>query len=190
MRFITTYPIVASTVLVMVLGGPAWGSEAADEQSRTPRLSDKVSMQQLVPASPPPAGDESSDLTDIRNQAGDAQAVSQLPDDIEVADDDAAPELEISKETETASAMSPERRLYQEVAQVWRTIRSQGLQPTPELIAREIGPDALSAFLNQNPDASGIFGQDSDELPLENPDLGGLELPDGAIVVLPPGTDG
>jgi hypothetical protein len=91
-----------------------------------------------------------------------------------------APESAIGTPEQT-----PELALYQQVAQVWSTIRQRGQQPTPELIAREIGPDQLTKFLGQIPNAPKIFGVDSDTLPLPKP--GSEPLPVGAgIVVLPP----
>ncbi|MGB7407505.1 MAG: hypothetical protein WA908_03300 [Pontixanthobacter sp.] len=108
--------------------------------------------------------------------------IAQLPGDIEAIDPaDPAAEQIISRPVE-----SPEARLYAQVAEVWETIRSRGQQPTPELIAREIGPDSLTTFLDQNPGAEGMFGEDSDELPLDGPDLDFL----GSDAVFLPPADG
>ncbi len=107
-------------------------------------------------------------------------AMSQIPNDARVA--------EAVKDTpENAVAgeeSSPELDLYNQVARVWTTIRLRGQQPTPELIAREIGPDQLSRFLGQVPNAGKIFGVDSDTLPIPKP--GREPIPLGAgIVILP-----
>ncbi|MCM8732188.1 hypothetical protein ACFO8O_14585 [Hephaestia sp. GCM10023244] len=91
--------------------------------------------------------------------------VAQLPGDAEALSTAAAPESEL----EQATPRSPRADLYAEVAAVWEVIRRRGQQPTPELIAREIGPDMLARFLNTFPGSEGIFGIDSDRLPLKPP---------------------
>ncbi len=94
-------------------------------------------------------------------------AVDQLPDTIDLPGDAAGPEAGLA-------AVPPERprdSLYLEVANAWEMIRRRGQQPTPELIAREIGPDMLARFLNQFPGSESMFGKDSDRLPVAPPSL-------------------
>ncbi len=126
-------------------------------------------------------GDEDSFQIAIKgsDETGEAN-VGQLPGDLELADDESGPEQAISK-----PYVSPEAALYGQVAEAWQVIRQRGQQPTPELIAREIGPDTLARFLDQNPAAGDIFGQDSDDLPVDEP--GPEQLPEGGIFILPPG---
>ena len=109
---------------------------------------------------------------------GKPAAVEQLPEDLELGEGEEGPEAHIVR-----IEQSPEERLYRDVAEVWETIRKRGQQPTPELIAREIGPDTLARFLDQNPGAAAAFGQDSDTLPVPGPE--GIEFPDGSVFALP-----
>jgi hypothetical protein len=88
--------------------------------------------------------------------------MTQLPADTEAAG--AAPNPEAALEDPTDR--SPRKDLYREVAAVWETIRRRGQQPTPELIAREIGPDNLARFLSTFPGSENMFGVDSDHLPV------------------------
>lgn len=104
--------------------------------------------------------------------------VEQLADDLELSADQEAPEAHMVRKQQ-----SPEERLYRDVADVWETIRRRGQQPTPELIAREIGPDALARFLDQNPGAEAAFGQDSDTLPVPSPE--DLDTMTGGVFTLP-----
>jgi len=115
-------------------------------------------------------------LKKIRQKAGGPIDVSQLPEDIDLANDQGAPETAIARTDQT-----PELKLYRQVAEVWQTIRQKGQQPTPELIAREIGPDALATFLDQNPGAESIFGEDTDSLPVARP--GDLNQSQGGFLV-------
>ncbi|WP_147373672.1 hypothetical protein [Hephaestia caeni] len=91
--------------------------------------------------------------------------VSQLPGDAEILPSAPAPEAGL----EQVTRRSPQADLYAEVAAVWELIRRRGQQPTPELIAREIGPDLLARFLNTFPGSEGMFGVDSDVLPIKPP---------------------
>ena len=105
---------------------------AGNEESR-----DKVRMDHLSQPASGRASVVEDDLSALRGDTTLKKAVPQLPPDIEVVDEDAAPENDIRE----GQPQSPELVLYAQVAEVWSTLRSQGLQPTPELIAREIGPD-------------------------------------------------
>lgn len=92
-------------------------------------------------------------------------AVSQLPPDAVVPLATPAPETDLAN----AHTVSPEATLYGQVAAVWEVIRRRGQQPTPELIAREIGPDMLSRFLTQFPGSEAMFSANSDKLPVATP---------------------
>lgn len=104
-----------------------------------------------------------------------AVSVSQLPEDLE-ADDAAA-------ESEPSLASQDKTDLTGEVARAFELIRERGQQPTPELIAREIGPDRLAAYLNQNPEGVDIFTRDALPDPTQSTDP---DLTTGGVIVLPP----
>jgi hypothetical protein len=91
--------------------------------------------------------------------------VTQLPADTETVDPTPNPEAALEDPTDR----SPRKELYREVAAVWEAIRRRGQQPTPELIAREIGPDNLARFLSAFPGSEAMFGIDSDQLPIDAP---------------------
>lgn len=94
-----------------------------------------------------------------------ATTIEQLPPTVDLPPEASAPESSLEK----TAPKSPRAGLYDEVAMAWEVIRKRGQQPTPELIAREIGPDVLARFLNQFPGAETIFGRDSDTLPYAPP---------------------
>ncbi len=78
--------------------------------------------------------------------------VSQLPPLLDIKSNDAAPEAEL----ETAP-VDPDRALQAEVLRAWQSLRQRGQQPTPELVAKEIGPEALARFLATAPGAERLF---------------------------------
>lgn len=78
------------------------------------------------------------------NRAAD---VAQLPDTARADDGDS------DEEALLAARIMPTRTTSAEVARAFEIIRSRGQVPTPELIAREIGPDALQSYLQTNPGA-------------------------------------
>ncbi len=126
---------------------PATMAPATIDQLSRPRMSaPEVATRQAAP--PPPAGTR--------------PAMQQLPGNLAIRNEGDAPERTIGQDQRQA----PSEQLYNQVADVWRSLRQQGQQPTPELIAREIGPDALARFLNTFPGSERIFGADSDILPL------------------------
>ncbi len=154
--------------------------EAPQIAARSVRDGERLGVDQIVlPTSNDAPNGFQIESTEPSNE-GQAQ-VGQLPGDLEVPDDDGTgPEQAISRPIQ-----SPEAKLFGRVAEAWQLIRERGQQPTPELIAREIGPDQLATFLDQNPAATDIFGQDSDTLPVD--EVPGLEqLPDGGIFLIPP----
>ncbi len=78
--------------------------------------------------------------------------VNQLPPMLDVGTNHAAPEAEL----EVAPA-DPDRALQAEVLRAWQSLRQRGQQPTPELVAKEIGPEALARFLATSPGAERLF---------------------------------
>lgn len=153
--------LLASAMLMM--GSPAGASPLPETEK------DDARIKQIQ------TGDRSSEKATIGPlKIGNAEdrkrtaAIGQLPSDAE-APADAGPEMNIG-----LSEGGPDASLYDQVAEVWTMIRRRGMQPTPELIAREIGPDALARFLDQYPGATGMFGKDQDTLPVDHPDRGAL----------------
>lgn len=110
--------------------------------------------------------------------------IGQLPSDAQAPDDGVGPEANIG-----ISAPGPAGGLYGEVAEVWTMIRKRGLQPSPELIAREIGPDTLAQFLDKYPGAADMFGVDQDVLPVD-PTGGGTDLPGAGVTISLPNSGG
>ena len=102
--------------------------------------------------------------------------VPQLPQTLE------APRESARGEAVLSSGEDSKKNLAAEVARAVEFIRQRGQQPTPETLAREIGPDALATYLNQDPSHVGIFSapENSHPNPSADPDL-----PDGVQVVLP-----
>lgn len=109
----------------------------------------------LATVAPPPQSDavieqltveaDSAAIENIQKTKPDA-AISQLPpmlDPIEGTDEE---DLE-QPDTRPSAGMSDE------VSRAFVIIRARGQEPTPELIAREISPEALQAYLSTNPDA-------------------------------------
>lgn len=94
-----------------------------------------------------------------------AAATLQLPPDLDSVSDDPEQETALTSPETTAP------NLLNDVARAWHVIRSRGQQPTPELIAREIGPDALTAFLNQYPNGVALITAQEAPTPPPPPDL-------------------
>ncbi|MBB5704843.1 hypothetical protein [Sphingopyxis panaciterrulae] len=141
-------PVAPLFLLVAQLAASAPDADAVDvEQVQAPSGKCQGSIDQVGAVAP-------SDPT-----------IQQLPETMELPRDAAAPEADLVR-TER-----PRASLYLEVANAWEVIRRRGQQPTPELIAREIGPDMLARFLNQFPGSEAMFGKDSDRLPVEPPAL-------------------
>lgn len=179
--FVWAGPIVAQDAAQTE--NPQQASEAEPTEqlaARSIRAGERLGVDQIVLPKQGASSDDFQIKPVASDESGQAQ-VGQLPGDLEVPDDDGkSPESAISQPIQ-----SPEAALFGRVAEAWQVIRERGQQPTPELIAREIGPDQLATFLDQNPAATDIFGQDSDTLPIE--DVPGLEqLPDGGIFLIPP----
>lgn len=74
---------------------------------------------------------------------------SQLPQDLQQSND--------ANENDLASKSSPEATLTADVLRAWSQIRGRGQTPTPDLIAREIGPDRLAEFLATTPAAANVL---------------------------------
>ncbi|HKY82140.1 MAG TPA: hypothetical protein VJM09_11805 [Sphingobium sp.] len=108
-------------------------------------------------------------------KGNDPATVQQLPSTLEAS-------AEHGKGEGTLIRGDDRKTLAGEVARAAEMLRQRGQQPTPEALAREIGPDALATFLNQDPSAL-----DSYSTPKE--DAGAAPLPpgsDGTVVILPP----
>ncbi len=80
-------------------------------------------------------------------------AFNQLPPDLEQSKD--------ANENELVSKTTPEASLTADVLRAWNQIRSRGQTPTPDLIAREIGPDKLAEFLATSPAAASVLATGS-----------------------------
>lgn len=92
-------------------------------------------------------------------------ATAQLSGNLEARSDADAPEQGLRE-----GEVDPGLLLYQRATDAWKIIRQRGQLPTPELMAREMGPEHLASFLERFRDAVLIFGKDSDTLPLPPPD--------------------
>ena len=100
-------------------------------------------------------------------------AVPQLPPLLEVDTNETAPETELE-----AAPVDPDRALQAEVLRAWQSLRQRGQQPTPELVAKEIGPEALARFLATSPGAERLFDGHSPPPPPPAPTPGEAD-PDG-----------
>lgn len=123
----------------------------------------QTTIDQVAPSSSRPSNNA---LEQINRANRTTTNIDQLPQDARVGDDSANPEEDIG----LSDSSDQKATLYAAVAEVWHVLRMRGQQPTPELIAREIGPERLSAFLNTFPGATGMFGIDSDTLPIDRPE--------------------
>ena len=105
--------------------------------------------------------------------------VNQLPSTLQSDGDD--------KEDTLVSKTSPGASLTADVVEAWNQIRQRGQTPTPDLIAREIGPDKLAEFLASSPVAASILatGTLPDQAP--QPEAGRKE---GGVTVIPPPNNG
>ena len=75
-----------------------------------------------------------------------------------------------------------DKGLAGEVARTAELLRQRGQQPTPEALAREIGPDALASFLNQDPSSLDAYSTPKDD------GKAAPTLPQGAegtVIILP-----
>lgn len=96
-------------------------------------------------------------------------ALNQLPSNLQQSKD--------ANENELASKSSPEASLTADVLRAWNQIRERGQTPTPDLIAREIGPDRLAEFLATSAGAASVLAtgiapdkQEASDLPPPAPD--------------------
>ena len=138
-------------------------SPAQDQLAQSTQTNGHIEQ---IPTTAAPYPTMADQLEKPDSRGTDAVTMAQLRQDLEpLAGEDGDAETALESQQS-----SPEIRLYQQVAQVWATIRARGQQPTPELIAQEIGPDNLARFLDQNPGSTSMFGQDSDNLPVDAPE--------------------
>lgn len=139
-------------------------------QAATVQPANIVGVDQLAARDRPPLTTEPFAGTTPRTAE-----VNQLPPDATVSDDRSAPEpgLEIAPR-------HPKGDLYREVAQVWQQIRHRGQQPTPELLAKEIGPEALARLLAAYPNPERLFSDRELSPPREptpSPEILDAQLP-------------
>lgn len=144
--------LIRGLALAAVAGGGALAAPAADTRVEQLSAGPPAAAGQVTQIAPPPPGA--------------ARAVQASPEARNEGD------AGLEARLERPAAASPEAELYRRVAEVWQVIRRRGQQPTPELIAQEIGPERLSSFLNNFPGSENIFGVDSDRLPLKAPQDG------------------
>ncbi|WP_141395871.1 hypothetical protein [Sphingomonas spermidinifaciens] len=104
--------------------------------------SDQISPQAARTVAPLPA------ISPTNRSAG----INQLPGNLEAREGAEAPESVLS-----TSAPTPDRVLHAEVLRTWNQLRQRGQQPTAELLAKEIGPEALARFLATYPGAERLF---------------------------------
>ncbi len=71
--------------------------------------------------------------------------------------------------TESNPPLSEPQILHLKVSGAWRLVRSRGQQPTPELMAQEVGSEQLARFLSIFPGSEKIFGPGSNEFPVADP---------------------
>ncbi len=90
--------------------------------------------------------------------------VEQLSEDLEPSAD--------SNEAGLKNTTKPEANLNAQVITAWQQIRERGQTPTPDLIAREIGPDKLAEFLATNPAAGSILATGEEPEPPPKPNDG------------------
>lgn len=107
---------------------------------------------------------------------GNPAQMSQLPPTLE------APRESSKGEGTLAKGDEDRRNLAGEVARAAEMLRQRGQQPTPEALAREIGPDALAAYLNQDPSALDVYSapREQESAPMQQD--GGAA---GPVVILP-----
>ena len=112
--------------------------------------------------------------------ADSAPSLTQLPEGLEP--------VASANEDQLGETAAPPRSLTRDVLVAWETIRGRGQTPTPDLVAREIGPDRLAEFLATVPAAGNILatGTDPDTVPVSPVKGDGSE---GAVVnfIPPPG---
>jgi|GEM_PF-1520216 len=140
-------------LLAGLLIGPVAAARAAEptpEDLAVPQIAGPTTGAQAVAVEPVGGPDRST-------------AVAQLPPDAVPRDgDEPEPARPASRPDGTASA---------EVLRAWYAIRARGQEPTPELVAREIGPEAISE----------IFG--TPEAPPAEPTPDPAKPPEAGVIV-------
>lgn len=127
-------------------------------------------IEQLAPAA------EASAQADNLGESRPDPRVSQLPPML------APIEGTTEDSLQRPAAAEPVTGWTAEVLRALEIIRSRGQQPTPELIAREISPEALQAYLDASPDLKGTLVT-PEALPPPLP----RDVPSGAgVTIVPP----
>lgn len=142
------YARIGALLFVMAAASPAALAQAPGGQVAqiAPPASNRqaVMIEQIQPPGRhPPTKVEAVPHRPVASK--EAATTLQLPPDLASVSDDP------DQETGLTSPDTVAPNLFGDVVRAWHVIRNRGQQPTPELIAREIGPDALTAFLNQYP---------------------------------------
>lgn len=132
-----------------------------------------VGVDQIMPS---PAAADAEQIKPKTPDTG-ALALDQLPESLEPGKN--------ANEGQLEKGIAPARTLTGDVIAAWSIIRDRGQTPTPDLIAREIGPDKLAEFLASHPAAGSVLatGIEPDGQVQTDPE----SRPDG-VVVSPPGS--
>lgn len=114
------------------------------------------------------------DIPDLpRSKGENPTSIRQLPEML-----DAPVGKSAGEETLAQSTGGDRYRLVEEVARVAEMLRARGQQPTPDALAREIGPDALTEYLSVDPSMLDSYAMPKDGHPSQ-------PLPED-VIVLPP----
>lgn len=145
-------PLRAASILLGIAATCVHGAAGSFVPGVRPvRQDDRVIATQAgqAPARP---GERVGNAEQIGSHGTPSTDVDQLPQNLTLRADATPPESALDGGGGHASDS-----LYREVAAVWQAIRQRGQQPTPELIAKEIGPENLARFLTLYPGAERIF---------------------------------
>lgn len=126
---------------------------------------------------PPTASATVQRLPVASTKPSQAATVTQLPSSLEPVRPD--------QEERLAPGPAPagNNKAAADVARAIGVIRGRGQLPTPELIAREVGPDVLDSYLTQlNNGAAGVAPTAQQPLPGDTD-----KVPAGTTVIPPPG---
>jgi hypothetical protein len=147
----------ATVILLMAAAAPPAGAAAQTTQ-----------VEQLAPAKPSTSAANVVTAEPVR-----PASVEQLPEDLRASDGSGAEDTLIAGQASAGQASAGE------IARAYSVIRARGQVPTAELIAREVGPDVLQAYLETNP---GVLADPSSKAPA-TPDP---VKPLPGVVIIPP----
>jgi hypothetical protein len=142
----------------------------AQTTAPTPVATDQVVLGSVDPVSageqiarPALAEPETLAVEPIRSEAGGAIGVDQLPEGLSAQIGSNKPKSNDGLEIQNQPS------LFQSVSAAWHLVRSRGQQPTPLLMAQEVGSEQLARFLNNYPGSEKIFGPGSVDFPVVEP---------------------